>query len=395
MDVLCIIPARAGSKRIPRKNLLPVAGRPLVAYSIHHALSSRRVTETVVSTDSAEIAALARAMGAAVIDRPVELAGDTATSESALLHVLETRREKGLRDPDLVVFLQCTSPVRRGDDIDKAIDKLLEAEADSLFSACDNKRLIWEQLATGKIRSLTHDFQRRCREQEMGKQYYENGSLYVFRPVLLRRTDNRLGGRMVVHEMDFWTSFQLDSEDDVVLLDWILRRPEFALPPEWPDRIDLVVFDFDGVMTDNKVSLAQDGTESVICNRGDGLGIAALRAANVQALILSTERNPVVKARADKLQIPCLHGIDNKAAALADLIAVRGISAENVVYLGNDGNDLGCLRLVGMPVVVADSHPSVIGEAKLVLSRAGGQGAVRELCDLVISRIGRRNGDET
>ena len=386
MQILCIIPARAGSKRVPHKNMLPVGGWPLVAHSIRHALAARRVTETVVSTDSEEIAALATALGAQAIERPAELSGDTASSEAALLHVLDWRRAAGHPDPDLVVFLQCTSPVRRADDIDRAIERLIDSGADSLFSVCDNKRLIWERCSNGELRSLTYDFTERRREQEMNKQYYENGSIYVFPPSLLRATRNRLGGKIEVYEMDFWTSFQLDGDDDVALIDWILRRPEFSARADWPERIDLVVFDFDGVMTDNSVSVFQDGTESVICNRSDGLGIDALREANIPALILSTERNPVVKARADKLQLPCLHAIANKADALAEWIAARGIRAEHVVYLGNDRNDLGCFRLVGMPVAVADAHPSTSRHAKLVLSRAGGQGAVRELCDLVIAR---------
>jgi len=386
MEILCIIPARAGSKRIPRKNLFTVGGWPLFAHSIRHALAARRVTETIVSTDSPEIMELAIALGARAFDRPAELSGDAATSESALLHVLDTRNAEGRPDPDLVVFLQCTSPVRREDDIDRAIEKLLDNGADSLFSACDNKRLIWERRGPGALHSLTHDYAERLREQEMAKQYYENGSIYVFPPTLLRASNNRLGGRIDVYEMDFWTSFQLDGDDDIPLIDWILRRPEFAAPAAWPAQIDLVVFDFDGVMTDNTVTVAQDGTESVICNRSDGLGIDALRAAGMPALILSTERNQVVRMRADKLQLPCLHGIEDKAAALAGWIAERGITPQNVVYLGNDRNDLECFRLVGMPVAVADAHPSAAAAAKLRLSCKGGQGAVRELCDLILAR---------
>jgi N-acylneuraminate cytidylyltransferase len=390
-DILCIIPARSGSKRIPRKNLLSVGGAPLVAHSIRHALGSRRVTETVVSTDDPDIARLARDEGACAIDRPAALGSDAATSESALLHVLDERKRRGRPDPDLVVFLQCTSPVRRIDDIDNAVATLLVENADSLFSACDNKRLIWARGSSGAVRSITYDFERRRREQEMDKQYYENGSIYVMRTSSLRGTGNRLGGRIAVYEMDFWTSFQLDGEEDAQLIDWILRRPEFAPPVAWPERIDAVAFDFDGVMTDNTVLLAEDGTEIVRCNRSDGLGVDALRAAKIPAIIISTERNPVVKARADKLQLPCLHGLGDKAAALARWLEGQGIAPERVVYVGNDRNDLGCFRLVGMPVAVADADASILGAVRLVLSRPGGRGAVRELCDLVLARQGSGN----
>src|SRR5688500_14209526 len=141
--VIAIIPARGGSKRIPRKNLLPFAGKPLVVHSIEDALGARLVHRTIVSTDDVEIAAVSREAGAEVIDRPAALAGDTATSESALMHVLDVIQQRGEREPDLVVFLQCTSPEREPADIDAAIALLEKAGADSLLSATRSRRYLW------------------------------------------------------------------------------------------------------------------------------------------------------------------------------------------------------------------------------------------------------------
>ena len=155
-DIIAIIPARGGSRRIPRKNLLPLAGQPLVAHSVIHACQSRLVDAVYVSTEDAEIAQVARTYGAQVVLRPPELATDEATSESALLHVLDDRVRRGLADPELVVFLQCTSPVRRSDDIDRAIEILSAGGADSLFSACENSWLIWA-LQDGQPRSVNYD----------------------------------------------------------------------------------------------------------------------------------------------------------------------------------------------------------------------------------------------
>src|SRR5437868_3714304 len=129
--IIAIIPARGGSKRLPGKNLRRLAGLPLVVHSIRHALRAAAVSETYVSTDDEEIARVSLAEGATVARRPPELATDQATSESALLHVLDERKKQGLPDPDLVVFLQCTSPWRRAGDIDGAIAALVEAGADS------------------------------------------------------------------------------------------------------------------------------------------------------------------------------------------------------------------------------------------------------------------------
>ena len=154
----------------------------------------------------------------------------------------------------------------------------------------------------------------------------------------------------------------------------------------WPEVIDLVVFDFDGVMTDNTVLVFEDGREAVRCNRGDGLGISMLLASGFRAMILSTEVNQVVAARAAKLKLPVQHGCQDKAGALAALLRDHGLDASRVVYLGNDLNDQGCLRMVGLPVVVADAVDAVVADAALVLTRKGGDGAVRELCDLIIDR---------
>jgi YrbI family 3-deoxy-D-manno-octulosonate 8-phosphate phosphatase len=385
-SVIAVIPARGGSQRIPAKNLLPLAGLPLVAHSISHALHSRYVSGTYVSTDDDEIAIVARAYGAEVIERPGEISDDEATSEAALLHVLDERRSSGSEDPDLVVFLQCTSPVRGSDDIDRAIETIVSAGADSLFSATPNHWLIWG-LRDGTPVSINYDSEHRQREQDMPEQWRENGSLYVFRPRVLREFGNRLGGKVVVHPMDYWSSFQLDTMEDARLLEWILTRQRpHALA--WPERIDLVVFDFDGVMTDNAVLLDDAGTESVRVNRGDGWGIARLRDAGVPMLVLSTETHPVVAARCKKLELECLQGLDDKAQTLAELLGERGIRPEHVAYVGNDVNDSGCFDLVGFPVAVADANPRLVARAALVLSRRGGEGAVREFCDLVLERLG-------
>ncbi len=155
----------------------------------------------------------------------------------------------------------------------------------------------------------------------------------------------------------------------------------------WPPSVDLVVFDFDGVMTDNRVLVFQDGSEAVVCSRADGLGLDRLREAGVEMMILSTETNPVVAARARKLRMPVIHGQKDKAATLAALLAERGTDPARVVYVGNDANDLGCLAMVGLPVAVADAVPEVIATARWVLTRNGGDGAVREFCDHLANHL--------
>ena len=150
-------------------------------------------------------------------------------------------------------------------------------------------------------------------------------------------------------------------------------------------RVRLVVFDFDGVFTDNRVWTNEHGEESVACSRSDGLGLRRLDEVGVAALIVSTETNPVVSARARKLGLDCVQGVDDKLAVVWAEAALRGLTLEQVAYVGNDVNDAACLEAVGVPVVPADAWPEVVSLARLVLERPGGHGCVRELCDAIWS----------
>lgn len=169
---------------------------------------------------------------------------------------------------------------------------------------------------------------------------------------------------------------------------WYRTHPEPARGAQEPlvlARPDVVVFDFDGVMTDNRVIVREDGREAVLCNRSDGLGIGMLKKRGVPMLVLSTEANPVVGVRCRKLGLECLQGIAVKEQALAQWLAERGYDPARTIYLGNDINDLGCLKLVGLPVVVGDAYDAVKPLARIILRKHGGKGAVRELCDRILA----------
>ena len=232
-QVIAIIPARGGSKGLPGKNLRRLAGQPLIAHTIHQARAASCIERVVVSTDDDAIAALAQASGAQVIRRPAELAGDTATSERALVHVLERLEREERYVPELVVFLQCTSPLRRPQDIDEAVATLRRERADSLFSACRAHPFVWER-REGGLRSATYDWRRRPRRQELPEQFVENGSIYVTRAWLLRQSGNRLGGKIAVYEMSPMDSIQVDTEDDWRLLELAFgaRQEAASVPAE-------------------------------------------------------------------------------------------------------------------------------------------------------------------
>lgn len=148
-------------------------------------------------------------------------------------------------------------------------------------------------------------------------------------------------------------------------------------------EIRFAVFDFDGVFTDNRVWTNERGEESVACWRGDALGLRRLDEVGVDYLILSTETNDAVGARARKIRAACVQGVEDKVPVLRDEAMRRGVSLEETAYVGNDVNDAGCLEEVGLPVVPADAWPEVVPLAQVVLERRGGYGCVREFCDAV------------
>lgn len=147
-------------------------------------------------------------------------------------------------------------------------------------------------------------------------------------------------------------------------------------------QIRLVAFDFDGVFTDNTVYVFEDGTEAVRCWRGDGIGLRRLESLGIEPVIISSEPNPVVLARSRKLQIRCIHGCRDKAAALAELAHEKGISLEQTAFVGNDVNDLPVLAVTGLAIAVHDAHPDAMASVAYRTQRPGGYGAVREVCDL-------------
>jgi len=375
--VVVVVPARGGSKGVPGKNVTRVGGRSLVARAVGAALAAPSVDLAVVSTDDALVAAEAAAAGARVVTRPADLSGDDASSESAVLHALDALGS----DPTVAVLLQCTSPFLDPALLDAAVLDVLEGSADVVFSAAQTHAFLWRQAADGTAQGVNHDPSHRPRRQDRAPDLRETGAFYVMRTSGLRATGHRFAGRVCAALVPELSAVEVDVPDDLALS----RALAPLLDPVPVLDVDAVVTDFDGVHTDDAVDVGADGRETVRVTRTDGMGVALLRRAGVPLLVLSTETNPVVGARARKLGVPVLQGVDDKATALKGWLDDQGLDPARVAYLGNDVNDLSCLELVGWPVAVQDAVPSVRRAARLVLTRRGGHGAVRELCDHVLS----------
>jgi N-acylneuraminate cytidylyltransferase len=406
-EVLAIIPARGGSKSIPRKNILDFAGHPLMAYSIAAGLQAERVTRTIVSTDDEEIAEVARKYGAEVpFTRPAEHAQDDTLDLPVFQHALGWMAENEDYHPDVVVQLRPTSPVRPPDCVDNAVRLLLEnPEADSVrgvVTSGQNPYKMWRIDADGRMKpllsveGLAEPYN--APRQELPQTYWQTGHIDAIRPGTILEKGVMSGDVILPLVIDIRYTVDIDTPRDWERAEGLMKSGAlpavipYGRPYGLPDEIELIVLDFDGVLTDNRVWVDQNGMERVAAHRGDGMGISRLKKAEFEVIVLSTETNPVVAARCEKLKIEAHQGIDDKAPALNNLLKERKINPEHVVYVGNDVNDLPCFPLVGCAVAVADAHADILSHADLILSTKGGFGAVRELSDLILSHFkNRRN----
>ncbi|MEU6087618.1 N-acylneuraminate cytidylyltransferase [Streptomyces sp. NPDC047085] len=392
--VLAVIPARGGSKGVPAKNLAPVGGIPLVARAVRECRATRLVTDVVVSTDDQAIAAAAREAGAEVVLRPAAIAGDTATSEAAVLHAMDTHEALHGAAVDVVLLVQCTSPFIVREDIDGVAGAVVENGADTAVTVAPFHGFVWREAdvdagagaeAAGGV-GVNHDKSYRPRRQDRPQDFLETGAAYAMDAAGFREHRHRFFGHTELVRTDPARVLEIDDPHDLARARALAPLFDADRPGALPTAadVDAVVLDFDGTQTDDRVLIDSDGREFVSVHRGDGLGIAALRRSGLKMLILSTEQNPVVAARARKLKLPVLHGIDRKDLALKQWCEEQGIAPERVLYVGNDVNDLPCFALVGWPVAVASAHDVVRGAARAVTTLPGGDGAIREIASWIL-----------
>jgi len=227
MEVDAVILARGGSRGIPRKNIINFCGKPLLYWTIKHCLSSKYIRDIWVSSDSDEILEYAQKFGTKVISRPDSISNHNVSSEDSWLHALDVI-EKQNNLTDVILGPQVTSPLRESSDIDRAIEKFENGNYDTMFSSSSTEDLfIWEEAKNGKLNSSNYDYLSRKRRQDLPKQIIENGSFYLFKPSIIRKYNNRLGGKIGSIEMDYWKMFEIDTWDDVKMCSSLMK--EFLL----------------------------------------------------------------------------------------------------------------------------------------------------------------------
>lgn len=383
----CIILARGGSKGVSGKNLRHVGGVSLIGRSVRAARRALSVDIVYVSTDAADIAAEAACHGAVIVERPVELSGDMATSEAGWLHAA-ARARLDLPNLGKLVFLQCTSPFTTGQDIENCLKAMQDQGADCALSVYKDHSFLWGYDDAGFAVGINHtETEQRKRRQDLPPSFCESGAIYTVNLTAFEHTGQRFCGKIALCPVDH-PPIEIDTLQDFALCSLIAQtRDASQVDPERLKSIRAVVMDFDGVHTDNLVTTDQNGVEMVTTSRGDGMGLSMLREdGRWRLMILSKERNPVVIKRAEKLKIQVFNAVDDKVAALDGWLQECGLNWEQSLYVGNDVNDRAAMERAGVSVCPSDSHPEILSIADWILPLPGGKGALRSMADTLLAK---------
>jgi CMP-N,N'-diacetyllegionaminic acid synthase len=221
-NIIVIILARGGSKGVPKKNLKKICGKPLVSWTIEHAIHTKGISSVWLSSDSDQILKVGKNYGINLIKRPKNISKDSSSSVSGWIHAINLieKNEK----IDIVIALQPTSPLRESKDIEKGLKEFQKNQYDSMFSGADiGDFYIWKK-QNMLLKSINYNYKNRKRRQEIEPQYVENGSFFIFTPKIIKKYNNQLGGKIGISLMEFWKSFQIDDADDIEFCETIMKH---------------------------------------------------------------------------------------------------------------------------------------------------------------------------
>lgn len=380
---VAFIPVRGGSKSIPLKNIKVINKKPLVYWTVKAAVESVNIDKVYVATDSAVIRETVEGFGfqkVEVIGRSAESASDTASTESAMLEFAAKY------EFDNIVLVQATSPLLTAADIDGGFELYNREDTDSVLSAVRQYRFHWQVDANGFASPQNYDFYHRPRRQEFGGYLTENGAYYITSKARLLEYECRMSGRIRAYEMREETFFEIDEPSDWVIIEQLMKRQtQQADVPQ----IKMFLTDCDGCLTDAGMYYSEKGDELKKFNTKDGMGIAKLREAGIITGIITSENVEIVKNRAAKLNMEEVHlGIKNKLEVVKDLAQKYQISLDEIAYVGDDINDAEVIKTVGFGCSVNNAMQSVRECADYVSELDGGNGAIREIAEVILAKRG-------
>lgn len=387
---VAFIPVRGGSKSIPLKNIKILNGRPLVYWVVRAACECKYLDKVYVATDSDEIrqavekfqsgsekALFSKVM---VIGRSAESASDTASTEFAMLEFAEQY------EFDVVALIQATSPLLSGDDLNRGFEAFAEKGTDSVLSVVLQKRFNWNRDEDGYAYAANYDVFHRPRRQEFDGYLVENGAFYITSQKALLESKNRISGNIKAVEMSEDTFFEIDEPSDWVIIEALMRKKKIQAPMQDLSNIKLFLTDCDGCLTDGGMYYSEQGDELKKFNTKDGMGFQLLREQGIRTGIITGEDRALNQRRADKLKLDIIEqGCSDKVSVITRLCQEMHIDWKNVLYIGDDRNDLPVIEKAGFSCCPADAIAEVRERADYVAQAKGGAGVIREIAELLLA----------
>ena len=386
---IAFIPVRCGSKSIPFKNIKEFCGKPLVYWNLEALEKSNNIDEIFVATDCEEIKDIVNSFGFSkvkVYDREEENASDTASTESVMLEFIN---KQNFKDNDLFFLVQATSPLTQTKDFDKALETLKNENADSLLTCIRTKRFFWDKNAN----PINYDFTNRPRRQDFDGLFMENGAFYINSIENIKKDKNRLSGKIAIYEMEEFTAVEIDEEDDWLIAEKMMYK--YILSKRKKEyQIKLFLSDVDGTLTDAGMYYGENGEEFKKFNTHDGKGFELLRKAGIKTGIITSENTKIVANRAKKLKVDFLYqGLEHKGKldVAKEICKELNISLDEVAYIGDDINCKELLSSVGIAACPLNALEEIKNIPNIIkLSKSGGDGAVREIIEMIIKIKGKK-----
>ncbi|HAJ34024.1 MAG TPA: acylneuraminate cytidylyltransferase [Candidatus Atribacteria bacterium] len=382
MKKIAFIPARCGSKSIPFKNIKMFCGKPLIYWVTNSLEKSKIIDKIIIATDCKEIANVVESFNfkkASVYWRNPFNAQDSSSTESVMLEYI---KQSDLKKNDYFFLVQATSPFTQSKDFDLAFQLLKQQKSDSLLSCARVKRFFWNEDGA----PINYNFKKRPRRQDFKGSLVENGAFYINKVGNILKYKNRLSGKIAMYEMPEFTSIELDEPDDWIIAEMFMKK-HIINSKKIKRKTKLFAIDVDGVLTDGGMFYSKEGEVLKKFNTRDGMGIELLRKNNIIPVIITKEDSEIVLRRAEKLKIKEVYiGIKDKLNIIEKLKEKYNLEYENIAYIGDDVNDLPVLKKVGLSFAPNDAISEIKQIVNHVTLKKGGEGALREAIDCILSR---------
>ncbi len=379
---VAFIPVRGGSKSIPLKNIRELAGKPLVYWAAKAANDCQDIDKVYVATDCDKIRETVENFGFSkvkVIGRSLESALDTASTESAMMEFAQKY------EFDNIVLIQATSPLLSSKDLTGGFLEFNQSNTDSVLSVVKQKRFFWTKAENGFAIPVNYDVFHRPRRQEFEGYLAENGAFYITSRKKFLESHNRISGNIRTYEMDENSYFEIDEPDDWLVIENLLKKKEKRGIKRIPD-IQMFLTDCDGCLTDGGMYYSENGDELKKFHTLDGMGMRLLKKKGILTGIITGEKRNLNYRRSEKLKLDIFEdGIEDKLDKVKQLCRKYHIDLEHVAYVGDDINDLDVIKAVGFGCCVSNGIQEVKEAANYVTHRQGGNGAVREVIDILLT----------